>query len=126
MSWKFLAFFSQGLGLLLLFIGTLVMIIFGGTPINCIGAASCSQSTLQGIAYGVVIARSLWAIGLLGLAAGTGMHLQFTAPPAEPTTPERVRIYLARRRGEFGILVLSIILLFALLVTSPFVFGAPL
>jgi len=116
--WAFLALLSQGIGLLLIFLGTIIQIAFGYVPISCVDASSCSQSTFQGIVYGIDAARLLWVVGLFGLAVGAGLHLQFRPAPSSPLTPEDARVYLARRRGELVMLVLSLLLLFLILLLS--------
>jgi len=117
--WAFLAMLGQGMGLLLLFVGTLVMVLVGSNPADCFTAAPpCAGSTAQSVAYGIETARLLWTIGLFGIAAGAGLRLQIVNAHPLPTTPEETRIYLARRRGEFVILVVAILLLFAILIWS--------
>ncbi|MGA8664146.1 MAG: hypothetical protein WB809_03640 [Thermoplasmata archaeon] len=115
--WAFLAMLGQGIGLLLLFVGTLVVVVAGSFPADCF-TTTCGTSTAQGVAYGVETARLLWTLGLFGIAAGAGIRLQFVNANALPTTSDETRIYLARRRGEFVILVVSILLLFGLLLWS--------
>jgi hypothetical protein len=118
--WAFLAFASQGIGLLLVFVGTLVMVVAGSVPANCFTSTCNIGNTDQGIAYGIETARLLWTLGLFAIAGGAGIRLQFFGPSTTTATqtPESTRIYLARRRGEFVILVVSIVLLFVLLVWS--------
>ncbi len=117
--WAFLAMLGQGIGLLLVFVGTLIMVVAGSNPADCFTAnPACGASTAQGVAYGIETARLLWTLGLFGIAAGAGIRLQIVGATSLPTTPEQTRIYLARRRGEFVILVVSIVLLFILLVWS--------
>lgn len=116
--WNFLALLAQGLGLILLFVGTLVVVVFGSYPADCFTSTCAYGSLDQGIAYGIETARLLWTLGLFGIAAGAGIRLQFTTPNPAPTTPEGTRMYLARRRGEFVILVIAIVLLFLLLLFS--------
>jgi hypothetical protein len=118
--WRFLALVLQGVGLLLVFLGTAIMIAFGYVPISCVGgaAASCTQSNLQSIVYGIDTAHLLWTVGLFGIAAGCGLQLQFRGPPNFPSTPEETRVYIAHRRGEFAMLVISVVLLFVLMLSS--------
>ncbi len=125
LPWRFLALLFQGLGLLLVFLGTVVMVAFGYIPVNCVAATTCSQSTLQGVLYGIDTARLLWTIGLFGLAVGAGLHLQFRPAPSFPSTPEETRVYLARRRGEFIMLALALLLLFLLMLYSSFAVPYP-
>lgn len=120
LPWQSLALLSQGLGLLLVFLGTLVMVAFGYIPVSCVAATTCSQGTLQGVLYAIDAARLLWTIGLFGLAVGAGLHLQFRPPPTFPSSPEETRVYLARRRGEMIMLVLALLLLFLVLLYSTF------
>jgi hypothetical protein len=117
--WAFLSLLAQGVGLLLVVVGTLVVVILGSYPISCFGSTATSCiGTAQNAYWGLMIARILWTLGLFGLAAGAGIRLQFLHPDPMPDTPEATRIYLARRRGEFVILVVSVLLLFLVLLSS--------
>jgi hypothetical protein len=123
--WSFLAFLAQAVGLVLVFVGTLVVVVAGAFPADCLGG--CTVTTGQGVLYGLETARILWTLGLFGIAGGAGIRLQFQVPNPLPTTPEATRIYLARRRGEFAILVIALLLLFVILLTAAFsVAGLPI
>lgn len=111
--WSFLAFLAQSVGLLLLFVGGLIAVTAGVYPPSCL-TSNCNANTLANIDYGIMVARLLLILGLFGLAAGAGLHLQFRPPLAAGATPEATRVYLARRRSEFALLVLTILLLFFL------------
>jgi hypothetical protein len=111
--WSFLAFLAQSFGLLFIFVGGLIAVTAGVIPPNCFSNA-CGTGTASNIAYGIMAARLLLVLGLFGLAAGAGLHLQFRPGLASGSTPEETRAYLARRRGEFILLVFSIFLLFVL------------
>jgi hypothetical protein len=122
--WRLIALASQGIGLLLVFLGTLLTVVFGYIPVSCIGSTSgCGSNPLTGMADAIIAGRALWALGLLGLAGGSAIHLQVVPRPSSPLSPEETRIYLARRRGEYVVLVLSIVLLFVLLLYSTFGFA---
>jgi len=112
--WAFLAFLAQSIGLLLLFVGGLVAVAAGVFPPNCVTATNCSAGTFTNVDYGIMVARLLLVLGLFGLATGAGLHLQFRPGLAVGASPEETRAYIARRRGEFILLVLSIVLLFVL------------
>jgi len=117
--WSVLAMLGQGIGLLLLFIGTLIVVVAGSYPADCFTQIpACGASTAQGVAYGIETARLLWTLGLFGIAAGAGLRLQIVNVHPLPTTSDETRVYLARRRGEFVILVVALVLLFVLLVWS--------
>ena len=111
---------AQGFGLLFLFLGTAIVVAFGSTPVSCIASASaCAQGTLQGGASAIVLGHLFWAFGLFGLAGGAGLQLYLGKPSAHPT-PEETQIYLARRRGEFLLLLAATGLLFLLMVASTY------
>jgi hypothetical protein len=119
---RLIAFLSQGIGFLLLFIGTVVAIFLASTPASCYNGSSCSMANIGGTAAGVIsgimISKLLWALGLLGIGAGAGIHLRFLSPAPEGATPEATRIYLAHRRSEFIMFVIVVGLLFLLLFYS--------
>jgi hypothetical protein len=116
LPWGFLAFISQSFGLLLVFLGALVVVIIGVVPPNCYNGMTCTGSTAAGILWGVMIARVLLVLGLFGLAAGAGLQLQFRPGPSMGASTEETTAFVARRRGEFFLLALCIVLLFAVVV----------
>jgi hypothetical protein len=117
--WQFLAFIAQSIGLLLIFVGGLVAVTAGVYPPSCYNTTpACSGGTYENIAYGLMSARFLLILGLFGLAAGAGLHLQFRPALESGSTPEATRAYLARRRGEFLLLVLTIVLVFVIVIWS--------
>jgi hypothetical protein len=121
--WESLAFLSQAVGLLLLFVGGIVAVTLGVFPANCL-TSTCHGGDFANVDYGVMVARLLLVLGLFGLATGAGLHLQFRAAPEAGASPEQTRIYLSRRRGEFLLLALTIILLVYLIVSSVTVYTA--
>jgi hypothetical protein len=120
--WAFLAFFAQSIGLLLLFVGGLVAVTGGVFPPTCVTASNCNAGTGTNVDYAIMVMRVLLVLGLFGLASGAGLHLQFRPAPAAGATPEETRVYLARRRGEFVLLVVTIVLLFILVGWSTYYF----
>jgi hypothetical protein len=115
--WAFLAFFAQSIGLLLIFVGGLLAVTAGVFPPGCL-TSSCGASSVANVDYGIMVARVLLILGLFGLATGAGLHLQFRPGPAAGATPEETRTYLSRRRGEFVLLVLCVLLLFGIVYWS--------
>jgi hypothetical protein len=113
LPWSFLAFLAQSIGLLLIFVGGLLAVTGGVIPPGCF-TSSCGTGTEANIGYAVMVARLLIVLGLFGLATGAGLHLQFRPALADGATAEQTRAYLARRRGEFLLLVLTILLTIAI------------
>jgi len=108
--WAFLAFLAQSIGLLLIFVGGLLAVTAGVFPPNCYTSTCSIGGTEANVAYGIMAARLLIVLGLFGLAAGAGLHLQFRPSLASGSSPEETRVYLGRRRGEFALLLISILL----------------
>jgi hypothetical protein len=121
--WSFLAFVAQSIGLLLLFVGGLIAVTGGVVPPGCIATpSSCNAGTAANVDWAIMAARLLLVLGLFGLAVGAGLHLQFRPALAAGASPEETRVYISRRRGEFILLVISILLLFAIVAWSVVVY----
>lgn len=119
--WRMAGYGAQGLGLLFLFLGTAIVVAFGSTPVSCIASTTaCAQGTLQGAANAIVLGHLFWAFGLFGLAGGAGLLLYLGTSSAHPMNPEETQIYLARRRGEFLLLLAATGLLFLLMLASAY------
>jgi hypothetical protein len=118
LPWQFLAFLGQSVGLLLIFVGGLLAVTAGVVPPNCYNSTCGVGGTFENIANGIMFARLLIILGLFGLAAGAGLHLQFRPGLPSGASPEETRAYLARRRGEFILLVLSIVLVILIVFWS--------
>ena len=120
--WPLIAFWGRVIGFILLFVGTLVQVIWGSYPASCVnGATGCTAgnltSYLQGDANAILTSGILWALGLffLGSGAGIKLHWVLKRPPAQASA-EELSAWVADRRLN-GILVLvTVVLLFAVLV----------
>jgi hypothetical protein len=119
-----LAFWAQAIGFLLVFIGTVLAIFWASPSASCYASGgTCStasdiSNTVQSIDWAIMLSKFLWALGLFGIAAGCGLHLRFTTVTPTDSSPEATRIFLARRRGEFVMFVIALLLLFLLLTYS--------
>jgi hypothetical protein len=111
--WSFLAFLAQSIGLLLIFVGGLIAVTAGVVPPSCYSTV-CGGGTASNLAYGIMAARLVLVLGLFGLAVGAGLHLQFRPGLASGASAEETRAYIARRRGEFILLIFTIFLLFVI------------
>ncbi|MCI4364947.1 MAG: hypothetical protein L3K10_02640 [Thermoplasmata archaeon] len=123
LPWAFLAFLAQSIGLLLIFVAGLIAVTGAVIPANCYNSlTTCNTGTAVNLAYGIMVTRLLLVLGLFGLAAGAGLHLQFRPELRAGATPEETRVYLSRRRGEFVLLVLTLVFVFLIIwwsVASP-------
>jgi hypothetical protein len=117
MPWAFLALIGRMLGLLLLFVGTLVAVIFASPPADCF-TSTCGNGVSAGLQYGILTARLLWTFGAAFLLAGSAIKLHFVL--GEPTSdgPEGNARYLALRRTETVLILVALGILFVLLLTA--------
>jgi hypothetical protein len=115
--WRMLSEVGRGLGLVLLFVGTLVDVIGGTYPADCF-TSTCTGSTAAGVQYAILTARILWSLGAFGLSAGAAVQLHFVLTgPDSDTTEENAR-YLAARRAAFLTFLVGIGILLAILLTD--------
>jgi hypothetical protein len=117
-SWHNAALFAKGGGLVLLFVGTLVSVLFGSFPADCF-TMTCTGSTSAGVQYGILLARLLWTFGAFGLAIGAGIQRQFVLNGPPPESTEAGARFLADRRTEFWLMLAGIGILLVLLLTQP-------
>jgi len=115
--WRMLSELGRGLGLLLVFVGTLVDIIAGTYPADCF-TSTCTPSTAAGLQYAILSARILWALGAFGLSAGAAVQLHFVLVAPESETAEENARYLAARRAAFVTFLVGIGILLAILLTD--------
>ncbi len=108
--WGIVAVAAQGAGLVMLFLGTLIMVVFGSTPADCF-TSTCSTSTAAGVQYGILAAGIFWTVGAFGIAVGSAIKLQFTLLDPGSNTAEATARYLDRRRAELVLLILAIVIL---------------
>ena len=118
--WMMLSFMSRIIGFLLLFVGTLLVIlgasIWGGCvtdPASCVGNASW----LSGVYNYIIAGKILWAIGLLALGGGAGMKLHWSLQAPAQGRPEEIAFVSAERRANYLTLLVSILLMAVLLLT---------
>lgn len=115
--WRLLSLVGRGVGLALLFVGTVVDVIAGTFPADCF-TSTCTTSTSAGIQYAILAARLLWAIGAFGLAAGAGIQLHFVLHSPETDGAEENARFLAARRAAFVLLLVGIGILLVILLTD--------
>lgn len=115
--WSLLSDLARGLGLLLLFVGTLVDVIGGTYPADCF-TSTCTTSTSASLQYAILAARILWVLGAFGLSSGAAIQLHFVLVTPESDSSEENARYLAARRAAFVTFLVGIGILLAVLLTD--------
>ncbi|MCI4350011.1 MAG: hypothetical protein L3K15_00620 [Thermoplasmata archaeon] len=122
--WPMIAFWGRVIGFVLLFVGTLVQVIWGSFPANCVaGSTGCTagnlNSYLQANANAVLASGIIWSLGLffLGSGAGVKLHWVLKRPPAQ-ASPEDLAAWVADRRLNGLIVLFSIVLLLIIMLAG--------
>lgn len=114
--WSMLAFFSRVIGFLLLFIGTLLVVLGASTWGGCVtDPTSCGTSWLAGVLNYIVAGKILWAIGLLFIGGGAGLKLHWSLQLPAQGRAEEVT-FVSRERLANYLVLLTCIVLFAVLL----------
>jgi hypothetical protein len=106
-NWDFLAFLAKAIGLLLVFVGSIVGVV-GLNP-----STSPNINTIDGA---ILVTRLLWTLGLAAVATGAGIKLRFVIgmPMGElQDGPSRV-LRGAQWRNTLTFLVALVLLLWIL------------
>jgi hypothetical protein len=114
MPWNMIAFFAKAGGLLLIFVGTLIGVI-GLNPQTPPVNLSQYQDSLLAM-------RILWAMGLMAIASGAGMKLQFVYGAPSGDLPDGAsRVLRAAQWRNTVTLLLCMFLLIWILTIYPIV-----
>ena len=104
MSWTLIGFASKALGLLLVFVGTLVGVVgLNPTTTPNINIIDCS----------ILATRILWTIGLAAIATGAGIKLRYVlaAPMMELPDGQARLLRAAQWRNTLTFLVALVLLI---------------
>lgn len=114
-----LSLWGRALGLLLLFVGTLVVVVGATIGGNCFASAGNCTSTswYSQVANSILTAKILWTLGLFFLAVGASAKLHWGLQAPTSGKSEDMTWVMAERRANYWILTLSIILMAILLFT---------
>jgi len=115
--WSQLATASRGVGLLLLFLGTLVAVLFASFPADCF-TMTCTGNDAASVQYGILASRLLWTLGAFGLVAGAALKLHYVLEEPRADGPEATQRYIAHHRADFLLLLVGIAILLLLLLTA--------
>jgi hypothetical protein len=119
LPWAMLCLLSQLLGFVLIFIGTLLVIVGASIWGGCVtDPTSCGTSWLSGVLNYIVTSKILWALGLLFLGGGSGLKLHFVLQPQAQSKPEDLQYLATERRANYLTLLISILLMAALLLVT--------
>jgi hypothetical protein len=116
-----IAFWGRTIGFILLFIGTLVQVIWGSFPASCVtGATGCSAGNLttyyQSVANAILISGLLWTLGLFFLGSGAGLKLHWVLKQPAGQSQQELTAWVADRRLNGALVILSIVLLMVILL----------
>lgn len=113
MNWDMMGFLAKGVGLLLVFVGTLIGVIGLNPPASGLP----SQST---VANSILATRILWTIGLAGIAAGAGIKLRYVAVnPGTDLTDGQSRVLRGAQWRNTVTFLVALVLLIAILFFLP-------
>ncbi len=111
LDWSMIAFASKALGLLLVFVGTVVGVI---------GLNPSTAPNLGTIDNAVLATRLLWTIGLAAVATGAGIKLRFVVPvPAGDLPDGQARVLRAAQWRNTLTFLLALFLLVWILAFIP-------
>jgi hypothetical protein len=122
--WPILGFWTRAIGFLLLFLGTLIVVI-GATPGGgCVTTpSSCSGFAAQAL-NSILAAKILWVLGLGSLGVGAAVRLHWGLRMPENPRPDEVNFIMADRRTNALLFVLCLVLLLLLYFQASFaIFG---
>ncbi|HYK93076.1 MAG TPA: hypothetical protein VEY07_03425 [Thermoplasmata archaeon] len=117
--WSMLVFLARILGFVLLFIGTLIVILGASIWGGCFtAAASCANTGwISGVLNYIIAGKILWAIGLLALGGGAGMKLHWSLQMPAQGRPEEINFIARERWANYAVLLVCVLLLAVLLLT---------
>jgi hypothetical protein len=111
MNWSLLGFIGKALGLLLIFVGTLVGVI---------GLNPSTTPNITTIDNTVLVTRLLWTIGLAAIATGAGIKLRYVAvTPAQDLNDGQSRVLRGAQWRNTLTFLIALIFLFVILFFLP-------
>lgn len=115
---------ARFVGFVLLFIGTLLVILGVEPSGSCFNSTACNGTGwISGAANYLVVGKLLWAIGLFFLGCGAGMKLHWKLGWTDGMGSEQTRWVTWERAANYAIIIVVIFLLYALLAAIPLTTG---
>ncbi len=103
------------LGIILIFLGTLIAVIGASVPGSCF-PSGCSGFITQA-ANAILVGKILWVLGLFGIAGASGLRLQNGFMPGSSISSDEGDGKVARIRGNLLIVIISVLLMALILLT---------
>lgn len=115
-NYGMLSLVARFVGFVLLFIGTLLVILGVEPSGSCFTSTACNGTGwVGGAANYLLVGKLLWAIGLFFLGCGAGMKLHWKLGWVDGMGAEQVRWVTWERAANYAIILVSIWLLYLLL-----------
>jgi hypothetical protein len=118
--WPVIVGIGRMLGLVLLFLGTLIAVAFASVPSSCFPAPSGCSGYPGTAASALMVGKILWVLGLFCIGAASGIRLQGNWFGGAGLGPEAGDAAVLRFRSNLTVLLVSVVLLFILLLTINF------
>lgn len=122
--WAMVGTIARGGGLLFLFLGTLIVVLFGSVPADCF-TSTCTGNTAASVEYGILTGHLFWAIGAFGLIVGSGVRLRYVLGEPSSDGAETNSRFIAARRLEVLLLIVGIVLLLVITLDSTAILASP-
>lgn len=121
-NYGMISWIAKFLGFILLFIGTLIVILGVEPSGNCFTSTACANTGWVGGAANYLVAgKLLWAIGLFFLGCGAGLKLHFKLGWTQGMNAEEVRFVTWDRAANYAIIIVAIWFLYAILAAIPLI-----
>ncbi len=106
------------IGLLLLFVGTLVVVWIASVQAGCLATPSTCATDAQNAANAIIAGKILWSLGLLAIAGSSGIRLEWGLPRSGVGSDQDAQLVASSRRANALMVIVCIVLLFFLLLTA--------
>lgn len=111
MNWDMMGFLAKGVGLLLVFVGTLIGVI---------GLNPTTNPVTSTIENSILATRILWTLGLAAIAAGAGIKLRYVAvTPATDLADGQSRVLRGAQWRNTVTFLVTLVLLIGILFFLP-------
>ncbi|MCI4357634.1 MAG: hypothetical protein L3J95_04615 [Thermoplasmata archaeon] len=114
--WPLMIALGRVLGIILIFVGTLIAVVGASVPGSCAPPGTCAGFFTQA-ANSIIFGKVLWVLGLFCLAGASGLRLQGNLLPGTSSGSDMSEAKAPRVGANLWILLLSIVLMAVILLT---------